>query len=414
MIEKMNLFEARCGGYWNYRIPGILCTENGVTVVTTEARRGKGGDWAGSDALLRRSLDGGLSWEPPQLLVSSEQYGPGPLNNIVLISDRIDGTVHVLYCHNYARVFYTRSHDDCATFAEPLEITEALLGFRDSCPWRVIATGPGHGIQLRNGRLVVPVWMSDGSGTEFGAGKLGHRPSDVAVIFSDDGGETWECGDFVARNHGEVINPSETVAVELSDGRVLLNIRSESVANRRLVSISRDGAHGWSTPRFDQALLEPVCHASILRLRQTAKSGEGIILFANPDNLENELTPAGRVSHDRKRLSVTASEDDCRTWTASRVIESGPSGYSDLTELPDGTMLCAYECGMVTRATDNRFLTVARFDLAWVTSGAEPRRPADGIAKQTQRDRMGVAINGRRWGTPVVRTGRDRACAGHR
>lgn len=371
MIDKTNLFEARCGGYWNYRIPGILCTKNGVVVVTTEARRGTGGDWDGSDALLRRSLDGSLSWEDPQLLVSSEQYGPGPLNNIVLISDRIDGTVHVLFCHNYARVFYTRSHDDCATFATPREITEALLPFHDLYPWRVIAIGPGHSIQLRNGRLVVPVWVSDGSRTEFGSGRLGHRPSQVAVIFSDDGGETWECGDFVARNSGECINPSETIAVELSDGRVLLNIRSESALNRRLVSISRDGAHGWSAPAFDHALLEPVCHASILRLRQTARADAGTILFANPDNLENALTPAGRASHDRKRLTVKVSEDDCQTWLASQVIESGPSGYSDLAELPDGTILCAYECGMVTGATDNRFLTVARFDLAWVMGGSD-------------------------------------------
>ena len=199
MIDRTNLFEARCGGYWNYRIPGILCTKSGVAVVTAEARRGTGGDWDGSDALLRRSLDGGLSWEAPQILVSGEQYGPGPLNNIVLISDVVDGTVHVLFCHNYARMFYTRSHDDCATFTKPSEITEALLPFRDSYPWRVIATGPGHGIQLRTGRLVVPVWMSDGSGTEFGSGKLGHRPSQVAVIFSDDVGRTWECGDFVAQ-----------------------------------------------------------------------------------------------------------------------------------------------------------------------------------------------------------------------
>ena len=33
---------------------------------------------------------------------------------------------------------------------------------------------------------MVPVWISDGSGTEFGPGKLGHRPSSVACIYSDD------------------------------------------------------------------------------------------------------------------------------------------------------------------------------------------------------------------------------------
>ncbi len=221
--------------------------------------------------------------------------------------------------------------------------------------------------------------MSDGSGTEFGPGVLGHRPSSVASIYSDDGGWTWQCGEFVAHTDGRthsgarIVNPSETLAVELDDGRVLFNLRSESRENRRLVSISPDGAHDWTEPRFDDALLEPVCMASLVRLRkrirlgQRTATGESIYLFANPDNLENELTPAGgNLAHDRKRLTVKVSVDECRTWPYARVIEPGPSGYSDLTETPDGAILCIYECGMIERMTDTRSLTVARFGLDWV------------------------------------------------
>jgi sialidase-1 len=218
--------------------------------------------------------------------------------------------------------------------------------------------------------------MSDGSGTEFGAGKLGHRPSSVASIYSDDEGETWQCGEFVvqtddlAHKGARIVNPSETLPVELDDGRVLFNLRSESRRNRRLVSISPDGARDWSTPRFDDALLEPVCMGSLLRLRQRTQAGQSVYLFANPDNLENELIPAGgNLAHDRKRLAVKASVDECRTWPWSRVIEPGPSGYSDLAEAPDGTILCIYECGMLERMTDTRSLTVARFALGWVMEG---------------------------------------------
>ena len=50
-------------------------------------------------------------------------------------------------------------------------------------------------------------------------------------------------------------NPSETVAVELTDGRVLFNMRSESKEHRRLITISPNGATQWSDPRFDSALL---------------------------------------------------------------------------------------------------------------------------------------------------------------
>ena len=110
--------------------------------------------------------------------------------------------------------------------------------------------------------------------------------------------------------------------------------------------------------------------ASLLKLEHTGLDPKPI-LFANPDNLENELIPEGKnLAHDRKRLTVKLSPDDCRTWTASRVLEPGPSGYSDLAETPDGTICCVYEDGMLDHMTDTKAITVARFDLAWVSEMA--------------------------------------------
>jgi sialidase-1 len=367
MLTKMTLFEARTDGFWNYRVPGILCTPNGVILVSAEARRGTGGDWDGNDVLLRRSLDGSVTWESPQVVVRSAQYGDGPIANFVMISDRAKNSVHAVYCYNYERVFWMRSADDGASFSEPLEITAVLEKFRKIYPWRVIATGPGHGIQLANDRLIVPVWISNGGSARPGARKLNHHPSEVAVIYSDDHGITWQCGEFAARTGKRIIHPSETAVVELSDGRVLFNIRSESKEKRRLISISPDGVHDWSPPQFDDTLLEPVCLGSILKLRQTTAQGTNMILFANPDNLENDLIPpGGRLAHDRKRLTVKMSQDNCQTWPISKVLESGPSGYSDLAEASGGVILCIYECGMMTHMCDPKTLTLARFDTTWL------------------------------------------------
>lgn len=366
--ERVHLFTARTLGYHHYRVPGICVSPNGVALATAEARRGKGGDWDDNDIVMRRSSDDGKTWDEQRAIVASPDYGPGPISNFSMIADPDQNCVHALFCHNYARVFATRSDDDGASWDEPRDVTESFLPLRSAYDWKVIATGPGHGILLSGGRMVVPLWLSDGSGTEFGAGKLGHRPSVVASAWSDDRGATWQAGDIVMRDgqnvplgtgSATIVNPSETVAVELADGSVLFNARTESAPHRRMIAVSPNGADAWSTPHFDDALLDPVCMGSILRVGDT-------VLFANPDNLEKSMTNPTSVNCDRKRLTVKLSRDDAATWTAARVLEEGPSGYSDLAVTPAGTVLCIHEDQVINRMCDDQYVSVQRFDVEWV------------------------------------------------
>ena len=285
----------------------------------------------------------------------------------VMVNDDASGDVHAVFCHDYNRVFHIVSHDDGETFSAPEEITSVFDAFKADYDWAVVATGPAHGTQLRNGRMIFPLWMSDGSGSEFGPEHRGHRPSVVSMLYSDDHGTTWQAGEIVAR-HGEndIINPSETIMVELADGSVMFNMRSESKKRRRLTAVSPDGVSNWSAPTFDEALLEPVCMASLLRI-SWPEDGEGRILFANPNNLENDLIPpGGDLAHDRKRLTVKLSRDDGRSWPVSKVLEAGPSGYSDLAMLADNTVLCLYENELVEKMCDDKYLTLARFNMEWL------------------------------------------------
>ena len=373
MIEKQDLFEARTDGYHTYRIPGMIATRNNTVLVTTEARPGQGGDYDFNDVLMRRSTDGGKTFEPFVKLVDHTTYGDGPASNFVMIPDQDSGRIVAVFHHDYARAFTLYSDDEGATWSEPVEITATFDAFKRDYPWRVCANGCGRGTQLRNGRMIIPVWLSDGSGGEFGGKHRGHRPSVVTLIYSDDCGATWQRGDILCR-HGDVvagetvINPSETAAVELSDGRVLFNMRTESKIHRRLTAISPDGATGWGGHRWDQTLLEPVCMASLIRRDWPTDGQPGHILFSNPDNLEQTMT---QWALDRKRLTVKLSRDDGQTWPDAKVLEQGPSGYSALAVLPDGTILCLYEADIVTRMCDDRYIRLARFDLDWLTKEEE-------------------------------------------
>jgi sialidase-1 len=270
--------------------------------------------------------------------------------------------VHFLYCVEYARCFYMRSDDDGQTFSPPREITATFENYRPQYDWKVLATGPGHGIELKSGRLVVPIWLSTG------AGGHAHRPSITSVIYSDDRGKTWQAGEVAVPNTAEHINPNETVIVELADGRVMLNVRSESKAQRRLVTISGDGATGWSPPQFDEQLLEPICMAGIVRVSKMPASDKNRILFSNPDNLARaDGKEAAGKSRDRKNLTLKLSYDEGRTWAVSKPLEPGSSAYSDLAIGPDGTLYCFYERTVTRDGKRLPLLTLARFNLDWLT-----------------------------------------------
>jgi len=82
-----------------------------------------------------------------------------PDDNVVAISDSIDGSVHFLYQKNYLRVFQIDSRDDGKTFTSEKEITPVFDAFKPEYDWNVVAPGTGHGIQMKNGRLLASIWM---------------------------------------------------------------------------------------------------------------------------------------------------------------------------------------------------------------------------------------------------------------
>lgn len=373
-LEKTDLFKAGDLGYRLFHIPGIVVSTKGTVLAWCEARK-KGSDWDQIDILLRRSTDDARTWSEPRKIADvpgTKQKNPAALrlkntdpndvtyNNPVLIADR-NGTLHMLFCLEYMRAFYQRSLDDGLTWQAPVEITNTFEDFRPAYGWRVLATGPNHGIHLQSGRLIVPVWLSTG------AGGNAHRPSVTATIFSDDCGQTWQTGEIAVRGSDEIINPNETVAAEMADGSVMLNVRSESKPHRRIQVTSADGVANWSKPRLVKDLVEPICMGGLIRYKHDGKS---LLLFSHPDNLSRaDGREAPGVSRDRKNLTVRISADEGESWPQSTVIEPGWSAYSDLAVTPRGTVLCFYGRGEQASFAGDR-LTVARFNFDWLWENA--------------------------------------------
>lgn len=330
------IFVAGQEGYHTYRIPSVIVTKKGTVLAFCEGRKTGRGDAGDIDLVLRRSTDGGKSWGQQQVVWDDAANTCG---NPCPVVDAKTGTIWLLLTHNLGTdteamivsgksknsrtVWVTRSDDDGATWAKPAEITKDVK----KPGWTWYATGPGVGIQLKSGRLLIPCdSKSDG-------GKI----RESHVISSDDSGRTWKLGGVV----GPLCNESQ--AVELNDGSVMLNMRTYMGNNRRLVAISKDGGETFTKPVEDKELVEPVCQGSILRL----PGDGGGLLFSNPASLK------------RENLTVRLSRDEGKTWTQSCVLHTGPAAYSCLTVLPNGEIGCLYERG---EKTPYECIAFARFD----------------------------------------------------
>ena len=348
MIGKQTLFEGGEGGYHTYRIPALLTAANGDLLAFCEGRRDTGSDTGKIDLLLRRSADHGATWSEPAVLWAD---GDNTCGNPAPIVDPASGDVLLFSTWNLGtdreraivaresqdtrRVFILRSRDHGKTWSEAREITADVK----QPDWTWYATGPGAGIAIERGphrgRLVIPC--------DHIAGENRHSHA----ILSDDGGRTWRLGGRI----GPGVNECE--AVELADGRLLMNMRNHLPAEtHRKLSFSVDAGETWTEPQSDPVLIEPVCQAAIRRCRWPEGNKLGVILFSNPS-----CTRFG-LDKGRRNMVLRASFDEAQTWPVALVLHPGPAAYSDLTVAPDGTICCLYECGEEVRYSER--ITLAR------------------------------------------------------
>jgi sialidase-1 len=353
-----DVFLSGSDGYNTYRIPAIVVATNGSVLAFCEGRKNSRNDTGKIDLLLKRSTDGGKSWAPQETISSDYEnvYGnPAP------VVDETTGIVWLLMTWNRGtdgeraisagtskdtrRVFITHSEDNGVTWAKPQEITASVK----KPDWRWYATGPANGIQLsrgpHRGRLVIPC-----NHTELNASK--QPVSRSHVIYSDDHGQTWHLGG----SEDELTN--ESTLIELADGLLMQNMRSYHKKNRRAVATSNDAGATWSRVKLDEALIEPVCQASIFRYSWPANGTRSLILFSNP------------ASTRRENLTIRLSYDEGATWATSKVLYPGPSAYSCLVVLPDKSIGCLFEYG---NKSPYEKISLARIPLDWMEKPSDAK-----------------------------------------
>ena len=291
-------------GYRNYRIPGVIVTDKGNIIIYYEARHGN--DNSIIDIMMRKSEDGGLTWSDRKIIFDGENHYTS--NNPVMIPD--GDKIHFICMRDYTRCYYRYSTDEGETWSEPEDITYAfdMHEHREVIPRTVIAAGPGHGIKLHWGRLVVPVWIAYNP-TDVHA----HGPSCTSTITSNDGGKTWRLGELI--NHFTVKDPNEACICELPTGDVLINMRNGTNIKHRATAKSINGSWRWTKPEYQEELIDPCCAGGMC-------SYDREILFTNCESKEF-----------RQELTLKRSHDFGKTWGDKLMYEKW-GGYSDVNYDP--------------------------------------------------------------------------------
>jgi sialidase-1 len=125
---------------------------------------------------------------------------------------------------------------------------------------------------------------------------------------------------------------NESQLVELSDGRILMDIRQDS-GPHRWMTVSKDGGKTWSDP-WEAVTASPVACAVERYTLRSSNIDRDPILWTGPKG-------PGRLN-----LVMRVSHDEGQTFPIERPLSDGYAAYSDLTILKDKSVGILWERGI--------------------------------------------------------------------
>ncbi len=370
-----------------FRIPALITTRRGVVLAAADRRYDKTADLGKQskiDVIVRRSEDLGNKWSEPILV------GPGAKDSSG--SDAY-GDAFFINCHNGDVILgfiknpgfqgpatseLYRSKDDGKTWTKVFSFSNTDFDSLVSGENKTVSRGfaaSGQGLTLRHG--------ANAGQQRLMFAYLGVKSDNGIQVFtmvSSDDGNTW------APKGKSVVNGNfdETKAIELYDGRVMLNHRKSVYTRGRAWSLGTSyDAADYTHQGDDPDITDPGNNADLVRYEfdgvPIVKGGEKYALLIHANSQHD---PSSAWFGSRKNHHIKFTKNDFGNGNGNQPVkyeydkqlvkggESLYSGYPTITVLPDGTIGTLTEETSVN-AQDQYDIIWRRFNLYWLSDQKE-------------------------------------------
>jgi sialidase-1 len=350
--QSVPVFVSGTDGHKSYRIPAIVGLPNGDILAFAEGRVHGSGDFGDINIVMKRSSDKGKTWSALQHVAEFDTLQAGNPAPVVDVTDPRypQGRIFLFYNtgnnhegevrkgKGYKQVWYKTSEDGGRTWSQAVDITlqvhrpnqpQINPAYNFSEDWRTYANTPGHAMQFQSGKYKGRIFIA--ANHSKGGPQQQGMDYDAHGFYTDDHGKTFHLGASL-----NVPGSNESMAAEISDGRLMMNSRNQRGNIRaRIIGISSNGGQSWDTTYFDHNLPDPVCQGSILTIGN--KKGKNILAFCNAADEKR-----------RDNLTLRISDDDGQTWKKSFVVyknsdQRDAAAYSDIIKTGRNTVGVLFE-----------------------------------------------------------------------
>lgn len=291
----------------------------------------------------------------------------------ICIWSRVSGWHQILTGKNAARLCYIVSQDGGRTWSQLTDLTHQVIG-EDLKNWATFAVGPGHGVQLRSGRLVVPAYAYYVHQRFWGKPVLFQTKPHCFTFYSDDRGQNWTRGQLNLSFQAEECQVAE---VTHQNNSQVLYCNARSPENYRVEALSTNGGKRFEESFLCKELPETGygCQGSVVSFTSLLKPPEvgprattanstrplGVHPSTALDGTKQWLLfshPTGRRKRVNLGIFLNTSPLVRGRWKKPWVLNEGPSGYSDLAVCEEGRALifgCLFERGATTEYEEVAF-----------------------------------------------------------